>query len=218
MAASTFVLVHSPIVGSDLWRPVAAVLRRRGHPVAVAELGDEGSGPYWERHARSAAAWVPRGSVLVGHSGAGPLLPAIAKAAGGAAGYIFVDAGLPLGGGTRLSTLPPELREPILAGRSFPEWDEETLAAVVPDPVARRKLVGGLTPRGLDFFNEPIPAVDGWPDAPCGYLLWSPPYQEPAAQARSLGWPVRECPAGHFHMLVDPVAVAGQLLELASSL
>jgi hypothetical protein len=36
----------------------------------------------------------------------------------------------------------------------------------------------------------------------------------PARQARERGWPLRELDAGHFHLLTDPDAVAGAMLDL----
>ena len=77
----------------------------------------------------------------------------------------------------------------------------------------RRQMVAELRPRGLDFFTEPIPVFEGWPDASCIYIKFSPPYGYPAIQARQAGWPTYELEAGHFHMLVDPVAVADLMMD-----
>jgi hypothetical protein len=74
--------------------------------------------------------------------------------------------------------------------------------------------VAELRPRSLRFFSERITVFHGWPDAPGGYLLFTSTYNVPAEQARRLGWPVLEMAAGHFHMLVDPPAVAVTLLQL----
>lgn len=52
--------------------------------------------------------------------------------------------------------------------------------------------------------------------APCGYLLPSPVYEAAAAEAHSRGWAHRELDGGHFHLLVDPPAVASALLELVA--
>src|SRR5260370_24005884 len=72
------VLVHSPLVGPQTWEPVAAEFRALGYDAVVPDLtGTVAAGPpYHARQAevvaRSAAG---RGAVLVGHSGAGGLLP-----------------------------------------------------------------------------------------------------------------------------------------------
>jgi hypothetical protein len=214
-----------------MWVPLAAALRRRGHTVLAPELRDDGTpagaGPYWRQHAASAAAQLAAQAgaqplVLVGHSGAGALLPALRRALvprPGVAGCVFVDAGLPIPGLTRLSTFgdpseQAEFRAYLESGGRFPAWTDAGLAPILPDPDARHQLLAGLRPRGLDFWTEPLPDIPGWPGAPCGYVLFSPAYAASAAEARRLGWPVAELSAGHFHMLVDPQAVAGALLAV----
>jgi hypothetical protein len=59
-----------------------------------------------------------------------------------------------------------------------------------------------------------MPDVPRWPGAKSGCLLFTQgnlPYLEHARRAR---WPSRTLAAGHFHMLVDPTAVAMTLVEL----
>jgi hypothetical protein len=227
----TFALIHSPLTGPLIWQPVAAQLRRLGHPALAPELDDSGdpASPYWLRHARSAAEALksaPAPLALVAHSGAGPLLPAVRQALGHpVAAYLLADAGLPHPGQSRLESFfaedkpfAAELQASLAAGGRFPDWTEASLAEVVPDPGLRRALVADLRPRGLDFFTEPLPSLPGWPDAPAGYLRFSIPYEDAAARARQQGWPVRHAPAGHFHPLVAPETVAQALLDLARSL
>jgi hypothetical protein len=231
--APAFVLAHSPLVGPRTWSLVADQLRQRGVEAIVPALvdGDTVGLPYWRQEADSAArvmAHVPRDRrfVLVGHSGAGLLLPAIRAAIGRpAVAYIFVDAGLPHDDATRLDemrTSAPEiaeqLRQHLAAGGRFPEWSDEDLREGIPDPRLRRATLEELRPRSLAFFIEPIPAFAGWPDAPCGYLQLSAAYEHPAEDARRRGWPCRRLDAGHFHMLVDPAEVSGILLDLVAAL
>ncbi len=230
--SAAFVLVHSPLTGPDLWQPVAEALRARGAAAHIAALHDDGAPgePFWARHARSAAQTVralPAGglALLVGHSGAGALLPLVREAAGWpVAGYLFVDAGLPFAG-SRLEAIAAEsaefaaqLRVSLAAGERFPAWTDAQLSELLPDGARRGALLAGLRPRGLDFFAEPLPVPPHWPDAPCGYLYFSPPYAPALAAARARGWPARELSASHFHMLVDPDAVAEALLSLARAL
>src|SRR5215211_6954698 len=87
---STFVLVHSPLVGPTSWRPVARALERRGRIVVVPSLGvADAAEPQWH-HVRDAVRII-----LVGHSGAGLLLPVIADALDNdVAALIFVDSSL----------------------------------------------------------------------------------------------------------------------------
>ena len=47
---------------------------------------------------------------------------------------------------------------------------------------------------------------------------WLADRQIAAAEAQRRGWPYRELDAGHFHMVVDPEAVAVELHALLPSL
>jgi hypothetical protein len=49
---------------------------------------------------------------------------------------------------------------------------------------------------------------------PGGYLLFTQRYRHYLEQAQRAGWPSRTLAAGHFHMLVEPVAMATTLVEL----
>jgi len=227
---TVFVLVHSPLVGPLTWLRVAAMLRSLGQVTVTPTLHDDpaSSAPSWQQHADSVAQVLTplpaaRPLVLVGHSGAGPLLPAIATAAQRpVAAYVFVDAGLPGEGVSRLDAMEAEvpafaqaLRTHLAAGGRFPEWTEEDLRAIVPDDTIRRALLAEVRPRTLAFFTEPLPGWRGAPAAPCVYLQLSAAYAQPAAQARRAGWACRVFDAGHFHMLVDPGAVSHALVDLS---
>jgi hypothetical protein len=231
MNPDTVVLLHSPLVGVESWGALPDALRRGGAAALTPRVDGDGRPPYARRYVEQAAAAVlaagpePVRPVLAGHSGAGPLLPAVAGAlrAGGlpAGGYLFCDAGLPLAGATRLDLLAEEdpamaagFRAELEAGGRFPGWSRRDLEPLVPDPAARAALVASLRPRGLDFFTEPLPPAVGWPDAPCGYLRLSAAYDTWLQRARALGWPTASLDAGHFHALVDPDGLAGALLAL----
>ncbi len=217
-----FVLVHSPLVGPFTWALVADELRQRGHRVLVPELANPTEAPFWPRHADSVARALealPAAEpvLLVGHSGAGPLLPGIARAAALPVGsYVFVDAGLPASGESRMGTggFADYLRDLYGRGERFPNWREEDLRDIVPDPVLRARLITELRPQPLAFWEERLPMLEDWPDAPGAYLQFTSTYDAPAEQARRLGWPYRHLQGDHFHMLVDPTAVADMLLEL----
>src|SRR5690349_18168948 len=78
------VLMHSPLVGPLTWRPVAARLRALGHAALVPALADDETDPtpFWQQHAGSVARGMralagDSRPWLVGHSGAGALLPAV---------------------------------------------------------------------------------------------------------------------------------------------
>ncbi len=229
---SLVVLVHSPLVGPFTWSLVAQHLQASGFDVLVPTLTDSGETPppYWQQHAASvqrALVSLPeeRPLVLVGHSGAGPLLPVIAQVAQHPVkAYLFVDAGLPHPGQSQLDEMEAsvpafaqELRQLLASGERFPHWSDEDLREDLPDGRARQQMLAELQPRPLSFFEEVVPDVPGWPDAPGGYLLFTEGYRHFLEQAQGAGWPSRTFQAGHFHMLVDPAAVAAALVELMTS-
>jgi hypothetical protein len=229
MAAKTvYVLIHSPLVGPLTWAPVAEEMRAHGLRVSVPTLMDspDSSEPFWKQHADSVGqtlAWLPNDApvALVAHSGAGPLLPAIRQSLPNPIqAYVFVDAGIPRTGTTRLELMKSEDREwagqfqeYLEGGGRFPDWSNDDLRELIPDDHLRKQMVAEIQPRSLEFFSEPIPVFEGWPDAPCVYIQFSAPYERPAALARQQGWIAEEIPAGHFHMLVDPNAVASKIVE-----
>ncbi len=96
---------------------------------------------------------------------------------------------------------------------SFPDWSFDDLQEVIPDENLRRQMVSEIRPRGVSFFTEPIPVFAGWPDAPCVYIRFSAPYDRSAAQAMAADWLVYDLDAGHFHMLVNPVAVTDMIIN-----
>jgi pimeloyl-ACP methyl ester carboxylesterase len=225
---SLLILIHSPLVGPLTWSLVAEEMRQRDLNVLVPILKDSpvSKEPFWKQHAESvssALAGIPKDTLitLVAHSGTGPLLPAIRRSLPNPVNaYVFVDAGIPRAGATRLDLMRSEdpqwaadFQKELEQGARFPTWSFEDLQEVIPDDALRRQMVAELQPRGLDFFTEPIPVFEDWPDAPCMYIQFSAPYDRPAAQARQLGWPTSKLEAGHFHMLVEPAVVAEMLIE-----
>src|SRR5207248_8330023 len=100
----------------------------------------------------------------------------------------------------------------------LPTWTEDDLVDHIPDEQVRRRFVSELRPLPLAVYEEPLLVFQGWPDAPCGYLLFSPLYDGPAEEAQKAGWPFAKIEAGHFHMLVDPVVVADALIALSKQM
>lgn len=223
------VLIPSPLLGPSSWSLVAAELQPRGWRTSIPaeRRAPPSREPAWRRTTAGVAATLrgaPRNKpiVLIGHSGAGPLLPVIGRSLRQPTmAYLFVDARLPHGGMSRLEAM--EIGDPAVAaertaaldtGRPYPTWTDEDLTEVIPHPERRRMLLAELHPRGPEYWTERLPQVPGWPDAPCGYLLFSSAYHSEAERARRAGWPTRELRAGHFHQLVDPPAVAEAVLGL----
>ena len=111
-----------------------------------------------------------------------------------------------------------EFHKSLLTGELFPTWTDDDLREIIPNDDARRKLVVQIRPRSLSFFIEPIPVLERWPDAPCIYVKFSESYDWDAVQAKQAAWDVYELDAGHFHMLVEPLAVADLIVKSVQKL
>lgn len=234
MRSGGLVLLHSPLVGAGSWGRLPELLRAAGNRVAVPAVIADGSPPYAHRYVSAAARELAGPDLeapltLAGHSGAGPLLPQLAVAAAAAGrrvgGYLFLDAGVPRPGASRLALmesedplLAAELRAHLEAGGRYPEWSDVDLAPELPDPGVRAELLRSVRPRRHDFFTEPVPMPADWPDAPCGYLRLSPAYDAVARRAGARGWPVRVLTEGHFAALTKPQQVATALLDLIAAM
>jgi len=130
MSTPALALIHSPLLGPMTWQAVAGRLRDRGRtdvrtPAASAwQVGP----PYYPSLAELIAADLGGADswTLVGHSGAGGLLPAVAQAMNGRVGAaLFVDAILPHPGQSWLDTAPPPLRAALSKNAregSAPAW------------------------------------------------------------------------------------------------
>jgi hypothetical protein len=226
------VLIHSPLVGPFTWVLVADQLREKGFqgivPSLVSTPGSQE--PYWKRHVSAvviALEPVPARQpiLLIAHSGAGPLLPAIRQPLSQPiAGYLFVDAGWPADGKSRLDQFEDEeaaahFRQSARDG-FLPVWSEEDLKAVIPNDTIRHGFTSELRPLPIRVYEETLPVFPGWPDAPCAYLRFghNPAYDRSVARAQQSGCRVMQLDGEHFHMLVDPVAVTEAILTLIQSM
>ncbi len=234
--APSVALIHSPFTSAVAWGAVPEALRAQGVQVAVPEVLDDDEPPYASHFVARVAQQLQLDApgehvVLVGHGGAGPLLPQIAFArhASGSpvAGYVFVDAMLPrtLKTATRLDLVgaddpvaAAELSQRLTAGHRYPEWTDGELAVSVSDPADRAMLLAGLRPRPLDFFTEPLPVPEDWPDAPCAYWQLSDVYAGAARTAQLRGWTVQHHDAHHFWALTNPEDYAAALVALLATL
>jgi hypothetical protein len=221
-------LVHSPLVGPGTWDTLVPTLRARGHEVAVPDLTSTLAfgPPYVLRQVKSVAEAVGgRRTVLVGHSGAGPLLPAMGEAFAAVDGFLFLDAGLPSPGTSWFDNAPADLVEHLFRVATdgwllpWPEWwGAEALTELLPDPELRTRFIAGCPRLPVAMLEEVRPAEGSSDVIPCGYLRLSDGYRDEAARARALGWPVVELPGHHLSMLTDPDVVAEALLDLADRL
>ncbi len=165
-------LIHSPLVGAATWTPVAAQLRQLGHDVVVPDLTTALSSAETDHASRQAdlvVATVRAGPVnLVGHGGAGPLLPVIAdrllQQRISVAASVFVDAGLPHPGRSRLGVLPTalvaQLRQMTVDGWLPPRtswWPPETLHSMLPEQQQRDLLVPKSPRLPASLFDQALP-------------------------------------------------------------
>jgi hypothetical protein len=163
--------------------------------------------------------------VLVAHSNAGVFVPVIERGlVQPVACSVFADAAVPAARGhtpTAGEEFLPFLRSLADPDGRLPRWtdwwDEDDVAPMFPSPQAREVITGEQPRLPLAYYQEQVPAPAGWDDHSCGYLLFSPAYQDQARQARQRGWPVQSLPGEHLHQIVDPDGVAHALLDLVAS-
>jgi hypothetical protein len=221
-------LVHSPLVGPGTWEALAVSARRRGHEVIVPDLTPSVSDgpPFASRQVAVVAGSVgQRRTVLVGHSHAGPLLPSMGDAVSGVEGYVFVDARLPTPGKSWFETAPRSLGAQLLAmarDGTLPPWSQwwgpGQLEQLLSDMTVRMRFAAECPPLPLAMFQEALPRSPGWADRPSSYLRLSDAYQQPADQARALGWPVIELAGQHLSILTEPELIIAPLLDLVARL
>ena len=214
------VLVHSPFLGPTSLRPLATALPQ---PAVLPSLTSAvvGAPPYQPRITAAVAHAIPPGElVLVGHSGAGPLLPGIAATLGPTVrALLFLDAGLPTPDHSWTEAAPAELTRQLVELAKdgvLPRWNEwfdpDLLPTLVPDDSLRRPFVAELPRVPLAFLEEPRSSAD-W-TGPAGYLRLSAAYDDAAELAERRGWPVRRLDSQHLAPTSRPDEVALALTEL----
>ena len=222
VSTPTFALIHSPLAGPATWAGVAGELRARGAQVVVPDIraAAEQGGTVGDVVAAAAAQLPDAELVMVGHSGAGVLLPAIAATSGRpAAGYIFVDAHLPPGSG-EIPVAPEgyvELIAPLAVDGVLPRWADwwaTALERLVPDRAMRAALRADMPQLPLRYFSGTVRIPTGWTAVPAAYVRLSEAFEAVAADAEERGWPVVRFAGGHIHMAVDPAAVATAILSV----
>jgi pimeloyl-ACP methyl ester carboxylesterase len=229
MDDETLVFVHSPLVGPLTWRAVADRFTAAGRRTRLPDLTGAiaGPAPYLPRIAAAVTEVADQAGapiVLIGHSGAGPLLPGIAGAVGvPVRALVYVDAGLPYPGQTWFERAPADLvahLRDLASDGSLPPWHEwfpaDALAGLLPDPELRDRFTAELVSLPLDYFNERMPPAD-W-SGPAGYLLLSEAYRGDATRATGRGLPVVEQVIDHLAMLTAPDPVTAALRELLATL
>jgi hypothetical protein len=193
VTATDWLLLHPPLLGPAVLAPLAGELRRRGASVALPDLrAAVAEAPSWPRRWIEAAA-VPTDAVL-GFSGAGVTLPAVAAGVG-ARRVVWVDALMPARSGA--TAADDDIRERVAGlvrnGRIADWttwWGPGALEELVPDAALRAAIEADGHELPADFYDVAVPVPDGWPEDGARYVQLSPAYDDAAAEARRRGWPV----------------------------
>ena len=132
------------------------------------------------------------------------------------AAYVFVDAVVPSDG---MDPNADGYFDSIAVDGLIPPFTDQVLSAIgIEDDDLRAHFVDELRPLPLAVYRERIRVPTGWPDAPCAFLRFTKTiasaYEPSAHRAKLDRWPYRELEGGHFHMLVDPDAVASAIIAL----
>lgn len=215
-------LVHSPLVGPTTWRWVAAALAAAGHDAVVPDLRASAVTGRPQAVVDEAAAATPSGwtePVVVGHSGAGFLVPSIADRLG-AAQTVFVDAGLPptTGPASAGADILDGLRTMAVDG-TLPRWSTwwgpDVMRALVPHDARRARVEAELPEVPLAFYEVAMELPSDWSRRQSSFLLLSEAYRADADRARALGWSLTERVGGHLDIVSAPEVITPLIIELA---
>ena len=221
-----FVLLASPLLSPASWGSTPFELGLLGHSAeapAWPRLSSIRDG-YYEGLAQGLVGEIGAGEapILVAHSGAGALVPAVAARIP-LAGAVFVDALLPHPGRSWFDNAPPDfaaqLREGATEGK-LPPWTEwwppGALERLIPEAAQREALTAGLEPIPAAYFEEPAPRSEF--SGPAAYIRLSGSYEEDASEAERRGWPVMRLPLHHLAILTHGSTVTAALHSAAEKL
>ena len=211
-------IVHSPLVGPASTRALADALTDRGWRAIAPDLRSSLNSPQAFAEAASNAAFNV--DVLVGHSGAGAVLPVIAHDVQ-ADVTVFVDAIVPDATTTYTPTagffaMLDQLE--LLDGRLPPWhkwWPPHILARLIPDEHVRAAVTKENPALSRAFYDKPVALPERWWQRPAGYLQLSPAYHDDRAGAEQLGWPTSQLDGRHLDLVTRPSIVAGEVIDLA---
>lgn len=223
--AHPLLLIHSPLLGPSSWAEVATLARRHGRNTAVPDLTGVAATepPRWSVFvdaAVEAADSLDTPVTIVGHSGAGVILPTIAHSLGDRCGCtIFVDAVVPPPTGAHRT--PPRLKEMLdqhtVDGilRPWLEWwADDVVRELVPDADVRDRLRSDMPRLARSFYDEDVPVPDGWSARANAYLRLSVAYAEDRREAVDRDWPTMSIDADHLSILTRPGEVLTALAGL----
>jgi hypothetical protein len=214
-------IIHSPLVGPSTVAPLAAALEALGWTTTVPDLRTAIQSP--TEFAQRAAHTVDSADVVIGHSGAGAFLPAVADAMN-AAITVFVDAVVPQPGSpfvTSAGLLQLLDTLPVVDG-FLPPWHEwwpaGLMVELVPDPILRRRIVDEIPRVPRSFYDAAVPMPLQWWTLPAAYLQLSPGYDEDRCRAETWSWPTIKLTGRHLDLCVRPDLIAEHVSDLVRRL
>jgi hypothetical protein len=213
-------LLPSPLLGPAVWLPVSQVLARFGWNTVICATPSSPRGPQDVFDAFLQALPMHGDLVLIPHSNAGAYVPTLTTQRS-VVGVVFVDAILPPERG-RIPLAPPESL-PFLRGKADTDgvlpvwtdwWEEAEVAALFADVGTRREIEREQPRLPLTYFEDSLPAPEGWDDLPAGYLAFGNTYSHEREEARHRLWPVITADGGHLQLVNDPHKVAADIVDL----
>lgn len=223
-AGRRFLLLHSPLVGPASLAPLAERLDDVGCRAILPDLTEVSRAPRptWMIDAAVAATDGRVVDVVIGHSGAGALLPVVATAVA-APTIVFLDAVLP-SPGTPVWKPEDDMRsfldEQVGAdGRLRPWldwWDEQLVAQMLPSPEQRAAVTRDCVRLPLSYYDHPVPVPSRWPQA--AYVALGGAYTDELQRATDLGWPCRSLGLTHLATVTHPDMVATALQDVLEQL
>jgi pimeloyl-ACP methyl ester carboxylesterase len=226
---ATLLFVHSPVLGPSTWRATANILQRKGFRCEVPDLTGVTAvdPPFYPKFADVAAEALHDSGVdpvvLIGHSAAGSLIPAIGDVLSGrVTGAVFVDATLPHPGLSWFDAAPAPLRDQLLGMADdglLPPWHEWSppgaIEELIPDPTVRQAFFAEIPRLPVAYFDEPAPMtrdLDAY-----AVLRFSAAYDDAADEAERRGGWVARRDWDHLRMLRDPEPVADLIAQAISA-
>jgi len=210
-----WLLVHPPLLGPAVLAPLAGELRQRGLVVVVPDLRatvDEARG--WPDRWSAAAAGTGAADVVLGFSGAGVTLPAVAAAVG-AGEVVWVDALVPARSGETAAdedirgSIPDLIEADGRIADWTTWWGPDALDELIRDGELRAAVRAEGHRLPGDFYDVAVPVPERWPEDGARYVQLSAAYDDAAAEARGRGWPVIGGADGaHLDVATSPAVVA----------
>ncbi len=213
-----FVLLHSRALGPGSYGPLRSTLVARGHDVDLPII--DPSAAWHQLPDLLLDATVPaQDLVVVAHSGAGLLAPAVARGLG-APSIVFLDAQLPPAHGT-VSPAEPEFiaflttiadKDGVLPTWAT-WWGDDILPTLLPDPTVCGIVHADMPRLPLSWFDDLVDVPTGWHDLDCRYVRLSATYEREATAAASLGMRTTRLTGTHLEHVIHPAVVADALLS-----